>query len=138
MLDHCNWRVIERSGLTPIGQVKGRCSAVGIRRARAWFTQTVPYLFKYRYFRVKGNSGHSKAPQLNQQEGRNFDRDACRYPALVSLHSLKILKLLISSLVMPRRSRIMSLVPIVLQTSTSIDRCRPVLSYNEPMSKITA
>lgn len=76
--------MIERSGLTPLGQVLDRWSVVEIRQAGAWFTQAVPYLSKYIAIpesrvipvRLKLNS---KIPQLNRQEGQVFDRGVCHY-----------------------------------------------------------
>ncbi|OAA71782.1 Membrane attack complex component/perforin (MACPF) domain protein [Akanthomyces lecanii RCEF 1005] len=84
VLDHRNWRVIERSGLTPLGEVLGRCSAVEVRQARAWFTQAVPFLSKWisipesRVISVRLKFS-CKIPQLNRQAGQVFDRDACHY-----------------------------------------------------------
>ncbi|KAL9564491.1 hypothetical protein ACKAV7_010943 [Fusarium commune] len=84
VLDYRNWRVIERGGLTPLGQVLGRCSKYEVRQARAWFTQAVPFLSKYisipesRVVQVRLKL-NSKIPGLHRINGQLFDNDVCHY-----------------------------------------------------------
>ncbi|KAF5567607.1 membrane attack complex component perforin (MACPF) domain-containing protein [Fusarium phyllophilum] len=85
VLDHRNWRVIQRSELTPLGEALGRCSVPETRQARGWFTQAVPFLSKYIAIpesrvvpvRLKLNS---KIPQLSaDQPDELFNREVCHY-----------------------------------------------------------
>ncbi|CZR43765.1 uncharacterized protein FPRO_07318 [Fusarium proliferatum ET1] len=85
VLDHRNWRVIQRSGLTPLGEALGRCSVLEMRQARGWFAQAVPFLSKYiaipesRVVPVRFKL-NSKIPQLSTHQPDDiFNRDVCHY-----------------------------------------------------------
>jgi hypothetical protein len=84
VLDHRNWRVIERSGLTPLAEILGRCSDLQARKAQGWFAQALPFHSKFIAIpssrtlpvRLKLNSN---IPQLGHQDGQLSDRALCYY-----------------------------------------------------------